>query len=96
MMNATTESIQIPPRVTAVLPTPEFIRLPPPGSRCPFTGLSRSAINQWILPCPANGFKPLVKSFVIRQKGAKTGIRLVDYSSLMTFIRSHTEPTAAN
>ncbi len=66
--------------------------------RCPFTGLSRSAINQWILPTPENNFTPPVKSFVIRKPGCKTGIRLVDFPSLRAFIMAHAEtgePVAA-
>ena len=35
---------------------PEFIRLPKPGSFEPFTGLTRSKLNQLILPSVNNGF----------------------------------------
>lgn len=66
---------------------PETIRLPPPGSRCPWTGLSRSSLNELILPSEANGFKPPVQSHVLRKRGAKTGVRLVVFSSLLNFIR---------
>lgn len=66
---------------------PEFIRLPPPGSRCPWTGLSRSTLNELILATQANGFKPPVLSHVLRKRGAKTGVRLVVFSSLLSFIR---------
>jgi len=34
---------------------PEFIRLPKPGTRCPWTGLSRGKMNQIVLPCKENG-----------------------------------------
>jgi hypothetical protein len=77
------------------LTRPEFLRLPKPGQLCPFCGMSRSAINELILPTPRNEFKPPVKSFCLRQKGAKTGIRLVDYESLRSHIRSNAEPVAA-
>ena len=69
----------------------EFIRLPHPGQRCPLTSMSRSALNGLILSTPENDFKPPVKSFVIRKRGARTGIRLIDYDSLVSFIRSHVE-----
>jgi hypothetical protein len=68
--------------------------LPPPGQRCAWTGLSRSAINELILPTPRNGYKPPVRSFVLRQRGAKKGIRLVDYQSLASYIRAHPETDA--
>jgi hypothetical protein len=67
---------------------PEFIRLPKPGHLCPHTGMSRSALNDLILPTENNGNKPPVKSFVLRKRGAKTGIRLIDYASLADHIRT--------
>lgn len=70
---------------------PEFIRLPYPGQRCQWTGLSRSALNELILPTVANHFQPPVHSFVLRKPGAKTGIRIIDYYSLASFIRSNPE-----
>jgi hypothetical protein len=76
---------------------PEFLRLPHPGQRCSVTGLSRSYLNQLILPCKLNSFRPPVRSFVLRKRGAKTGVRLIDYASLRSYIRSHEqEPSASN
>ena len=71
----------------------EFLRLPPVGQRCPVTGMSRAALNGLILPTDANGGKPPVKSFCLRQRGAKTGIRLIDYQSLRQHILAHAEPS---
>jgi len=88
---ATTAPVESPPPNTAQPHTPEFLRLPPPGQRCTWTGLSRSAINELILPTPRNRHRPPVKSFCLRQRGAKTGIRLVDYESLRGHIRAHAE-----
>jgi len=89
-MNETIENIQIPPRIQTPA-EPEFLRLPPPGVRCPFTGLSRSALNELILPTELNGFKPPVRSFCIRRRGARTGIRLIDYASLKSYILANAE-----
>jgi hypothetical protein len=77
------------PDPSAPVSRPEFIRLCAPGQRCPWTGLSRSALNALILPAPENNYKPLVKSFVLRKKGARTGIRLIDFTSLLNYIRQH-------
>lgn len=88
---ATTEPVQVPPPNVAQTHPPEFLRLPPPGQHCAWTGMSRSALNALILPCPANQNRPPVRSFVLRQRGAKTGIRLVDYSSLRSHILAHAE-----
>jgi hypothetical protein len=87
----TTAPVEIPPPNVAQTHPPEFLRLPPPGHLCAWTGLSRSAINELILGTPRNAFKPQVKSFCLRQKGAKTGIRIVDYSSLRSHILAHAE-----
>jgi hypothetical protein len=74
---------------------PEFLRLPPPGQQCAFTGMSRSGLNDLILPTPENDFKPPVKSFCLRKRGARTGIRLIDYDSLISYIRGHEDRSPA-
>ena len=71
------------------LTRPEFVRLPRAGQRCPITGLSRSAMNVFVLPTVENRFRAPVRSFVLRRLGARTGIRLVDYQSLIAYIRGH-------
>ena len=70
---------------------PEWIRLPSPGQRCPHCGLSRSALNALILPSPANGGRPVVVSYCLRQRGSRTGIRLISYDSLKSYIEAHKE-----
>jgi hypothetical protein len=70
---------------------PEFIRLPKAGSREPFTGLSRSKLNQLILPNPENGFKPPVRSVVLRKRGAIRGVRLIFLDSLVAYIREQAD-----
>jgi len=60
---------------------PEWIRLPKSGTRCPYSGLSRSAMNGLILDK-----EPKVKSTVLKTKGASRGVRLVNYESLMNHI----------
>ena len=93
--NLTAAEFKIPARAVSVKPALlEFIRLPAPKERCPLTGLSRGALNDLILPCPKNGFNPPVKSFCIRQRGAKTGIRIIDFQSLRRFILAHEDTTA--
>jgi hypothetical protein len=89
---ATAAPLEIPPRSTSINPAQlEFLRLPPVGQRCPVTGMSRAALNGLILPSESNGGKPPVKSFCLRQRGARTGIRLIDYQSLRGFILAHAE-----
>lgn len=68
---------------------PEFLRLPVPGKRCPYTGLSRSGLNNLILPCGLNGHKPPVRSVCLRQRGAVRGTRLICYQSLMDYLYGH-------
>lgn len=69
---------------------PEWLRLPTPGTRCPFTGLSRSTLNELTIPGPANDDKPPVKSVVLRKRGATRGIRLINYDSLMGYLATLT------
>jgi len=89
---ATAAPLEIPPRPASINPPQiEFLRLPPVNQRCPVTGMSRAALNGLILPTPANEFKPPVKSFCLRQKGAKTGIRLISWASLKNYILAHAE-----
>lgn len=73
---------------------PEFIRLPLPGQRCPYTGLARTTLNELTIPCERNGHRPPVKSIVIRQRGAARGIRLISYDSLMGYLNQLVEEVA--
>ena len=89
---STNAPVEIPPRSHTINPAQiEFLRLPPVGQRCPITGMSRAALNGLILPSAANDHKPPVKSFCIRQRGARTGIRIISYESLRNFILAHAE-----
>ncbi|VGO18227.1 hypothetical protein [Pontiella sulfatireligans] len=65
---------------------PEWIRLPKPGERCIHTGLSRSTMNELVIPSDANDYLPPVRSAVIKKRGAMRGIRLISYDSLMGYI----------
>lgn len=65
---------------------PEWLRLPAPGTRCRFSGLSRSTLNELTIPGPANDGHPPVKSVVLRKRGALRGIRLISYDSLMGYL----------
>jgi hypothetical protein len=75
---------------TATSIKPEWLRLPAPGSRCPFTGLSRSTLNELTIAGPANNGNPPVKSVVLRKRGALRGIRLISFDSLMAHLENLT------
>jgi hypothetical protein len=82
-----------PLSVAAALSTPpEFMRLPRARQRDPVFGLSRSFLNELILPCPENKHRPPVRSVVLRRRGARTGVRLVDIDSLRAHLNQHVEP----
>lgn len=77
--------------------TPEWCQLPKPPARCPVTTLSRSKINELILACEANGYRPPVKSASLKsRKGAARGIRIYNVPSLLAWIEAQAadEPTA--
>jgi hypothetical protein len=77
-------------------PVPEFIRLPKPRQLCPWTGLSRSKMNELILPCPANGGRPPVKSVSLRKRGSLRGTRLVVYDSLISYLKNQLSESTEN
>jgi hypothetical protein len=66
----------------------EWLRLPQSGKRCPVSGLSRSTLNSLILPNAENGFKPPVRSVVLKRRRAIRGCRLVQLTSLLDFLSS--------
>lgn len=69
----------------------EFMRLPPPGQKDPVFALTRSYLNMLILPCRENGFRPPVKSFVLRRTRARKGVRLIEIQSLRDYVRQQYE-----
>ena len=76
---------------------PEFIRLPKNGTKCPFTGLTRSKMNELVLPSNLNSHKPPVKSVCLRNRGQTKGVRLIIFDSLLAYLRSletHTNEAA--
>lgn len=87
----TTAPFEIPPRYVNTAIVPETIRLPKIGQHDMYFGMTRSALNELILPTPRNGFKPPVRSFVLRRKGSRTGIRLISYRHLREYILAHAE-----
>ena len=76
-----------PPMVPA---RPEFIRLPINGP-CPWTGLTRAKLNELILPCRINSFKPPVRSVSLAPPGKTKGVRLIYLESLLDFLHRHSQ-----
>jgi hypothetical protein len=79
---------------TPVATVPEFMRLPRSKERDPIFGLSRGYLNTLILPMQENNYRPPVVSCVLRQRGARTGVRLINVESLRRYILKHMEPNA--
>ena len=71
----------------------EYLRLPKVGHLCSVTGLSRSSLNELILPCASNGNNPPVKSIVLKKKHNVRGIRLIVKSSLLDYLGQFMEST---
>jgi len=70
---------------------PITIRLPRTGARCPWTGLTRSTLNDLVLPNKSNNFNPAVKSRLLKAKGAARGVRLIDFASLKEYLLTSEE-----
>jgi hypothetical protein len=74
---------------------PIYIRLPAPGSRCPWTGLSRSALADLCVPNKANRFRPPVKSIAPKKhKDAERAMRLIVFESLIAYLRQFEQEAA--
>lgn len=70
-----------PPSIAVAAPhRVEFFRLPPPGKRDPYFGLSRS----WYYKAASLGE---IKTVAVRQRGALRGVRLVAYDSVVAYVR---------
>ena len=65
---------------------PAYIRLPRAGTRCPVTGLTRTALNELVLPTAANDYRPAVRSFSLRRPGQIRGMRLISLPDLVRHI----------
>ena len=87
-MNASTTAAPVQADNQHSTITPEFIRLPKPGTLCRWTGLSRSKLNELILPSPVNSFKPPVRSLSLRNRGQMKAVRLIVLESLLGYLRS--------
>lgn len=92
----TTAPVAVPARVAIQPIQPEWIRLPKPGTLCPWTGLSRAKMNELILPCAANEFRAPVKSACLRRPGAAKGVRLIHLDSLLTHLRAQMDGGATD
>lgn len=68
-----------PPNTGTALHQVEFFRLPAPGKRDPFFGLSRG----WYYKAHAAGE---IRMVAVRQRGALRGVRLVAYDSVCAYI----------
>jgi len=64
----------------------DWIRLPKDQEKCPYTGLSRSTLNEILTETdPLTGEK-LVKSLVKIKPGAKRGIKLINLESVLDYL----------
>ena len=64
---------------------PVWIRLPKSGEQCPYTGLSRSALNELILPSQLQP-KPSVASISLKKPHEVRGVRLILQKSLLAVL----------
>jgi hypothetical protein len=67
---------------------PLYVRLPKAGQLCARTGMTRSALNELILPSERNGFRPPVVSKSMRKRDGGKGTRLILWQSLRDHLAS--------
>ena len=66
---------------------PVYIRLPKPGTLCPYSSLSRSVLNTLVL-----GPNAPVKSVSLRKRHAIRGVRLIHLQSLLEYLDGLASP----
>jgi hypothetical protein len=71
-----------------VPPWPEILRLPPPGGRCPVTGLARTTLVDLTVPNPRNGFLPPVPARAHRRRAALRPRWYISTAALLDYLRS--------
>ena len=79
----------IPPQNQAAPHRVEFFRLPQPGKRDPFFGLSRA----WYYKAAGLG---QIKMIALRQRNALRGVRLVVYDSVVDYIQRSADELGAD
>lgn len=72
---------ELQPEISAV-----WVRMPYRGV-CRYTGLGRSKMTA-LIRSPKRGEKPPVRSVLLREPGAKRGVRLVHLPSLLSYLDS--------
>jgi hypothetical protein len=55
----------------------EFLRIPSRGEKCPITGLSRTSVEEIVVPSKKNNFNPPVRARLRRKPGKLRGIWLI-------------------
>ncbi len=77
---------------------PPILRLPKAGTRCHYTGLSRTSLSELVTPTARNGGKPPVRAICQRaHRHAQRGIWLIPAETLFRYLlRLGTPPTGDN
>ncbi len=71
--------VQNPHQTTIIAARPEWLRLPKPGTLCPWCGLSRSKL--WEVLQTGK-----VRNICLRKEGALRGARLIHLASLLAYL----------
>lgn len=66
---------------------PEFVRMPKPGSVCPWTGLGRSYLYQLAT-------EGKIRTLSLRKRGAARGVRLIRLDSVIEYLTQVEKETA--
>ena len=80
--------IEVTPSAAPAAHRVEFYRLPAPGKRDPYFGLSRG----WYYKAAAAGE---IKMVAVRQRGALRGVRLVVLDSVLAYVRRSADAVEA-
>lgn len=81
-------------RTQPVTAGPQWTRLPLPGHRCTYTDLTRTALENLCCPRATNNYRPPVRAYCNRARGAVRGVWYVHLPSLLEYLDTQADRQA--
>jgi hypothetical protein len=66
----------------------EFLRIPARGAKCPISKLSRTAVEELVVPSKKNNFNPAIKAKYHRRPGKLRGTWLIPRQAYLEYFNN--------
>jgi hypothetical protein len=66
----------------------EFLRIPARGTKCPISKLSRTAVEELVVPSQKNNFNPPIKAKYHRRPGKLRGVWLIPKAEFLNYFNN--------